>query len=184
MELSTKETLTMKWYAIRTQNNKEKHVLERLRDELEWEGKSRLVENIVIPTQKMVEIKDSKKREREKIIYPGYIFIQTSSLGEINNILKTIKGCTGFVRTRSGDILPMKSREIDSILSLMEENNSKTFEEIFVKDEEILITEGPFSGFKGTIDTIDLEKGKIKVFVKIFGRPTSVDLTRMQIKKI
>lgn len=174
----------MNWYAIRVQNNKERKVLDSIKSELDWSGLTNLVGDILIPSEKVVEIKKSKKKETEKMLYPGYIFIQTSSTGELNNLMRGINGCAGFVRTRSGEVLPMKNREIEDILSSMEINKLKSFEDIFAKGEEIEITDGPFKGFKGKIDEIDEEKNKIKVFVMIFGRPTPVELTNSQIKKI
>ena len=92
----------MKWYAIRTQNNKEKSVLEKFSLEINRNGLNSLVGRTIIPMEKIVITKNGKKSFREKTIYPGYVFIETSALGERTNIVKGIAGAAGFVRTKSG----------------------------------------------------------------------------------
>lgn len=175
---------TMNWYAIRVQNNKERSVLEKLHYEIKFSNISDKLGKTIIPTEKIVVIKNGKKIFKDKIVYPGYIFIETSAKGEVANLLKIIKGAAGFVRTRSGDITPMKDSEVKSILHEQEITDTKDLTNIYVLDEEIEITDGAFSSFKGKISKLDLEKEKVSVQVSIFGRPTNVDLNFLQIKKL
>jgi transcriptional antiterminator NusG len=177
-------TETMNWYAIRVQNNKERSVLEKLHYEIKFSNISDKLGKTIIPTEKIVVIKNGKKIFKEKIVYPGYIFVETSAKGEVANLLKIIKGAAGFVRTRSGDITPMKDSEVKSILHEQEITDTKDLTNIYVLDEEIEITDGAFSSFKGKISKLDLEKEKVSVQVFIFGRPTNVDLSFLQIKKL
>ena len=88
----------MNWYAIRTQNNREKSVLEKLGLELTREGLSDILGRTIIPTEKVFSVKNGKKIAKERILYPGYLFIQTSHVGEVNNFLKGIRGSAGFVK--------------------------------------------------------------------------------------
>jgi len=175
---------TMNWYAIRVQNNKERSVLEKLHTEVKFSNLGDKLGKTIIPTEKIVSVKNGKKVFKEKIVYPGYIFIETCAKGELTNILKNINGAAGFVRTRSGDIIPMKDSEVRSILHEQEVSDTKDLTNIYVLNEEVIITEGPFSTFKGKITKIDNEKERVSVEVSIFGRPTNVDLTLLQIKKM
>jgi len=122
--------------------------------------------------------------ERKGLALSVLIFIETCAKGELTNILKTINGAAGFVRTRSGDITPMKDSEVRSILHEQEVSDNLDMTNIFVMEEEVEITDGPFSSFKGKIVKIDTDKERVSVQVSIFGRPTNVDLTYLQIKKI
>lgn len=175
---------SMKWYAVRTMNNKEKSVLEKLTTELKYNGLEDRMSKCIIPTEKFAQVKNDKKILREKVVYPGYIFIETSAVGEISNFLKGINGAAGFVRTRSGEILPMKDSEIKKILNEQEESNKVDIIEQHVVGETVEITYGPFTSFKGKISLVDKDKDRVKVDVNIFGRPTSTDLSLSQIKKV
>lgn len=175
---------TMNWYAVRTQNNKERSVLERLKAETKFSKLESKLGRTIIPTEKIFSVKDGKRVIREKIIYPGYIFIETSAKGELINLLKGINGAAGFVRTRSGEIMPMKDYEVKKIIVEQEETDTKDISTVFIIGEEVEIMDGPFASFRGKIDTIDQEKQRVKILVLIFGRATAVDLNFSQIKKI
>ena len=174
----------MNWYTVRTQNNKEKSVLEKLQNEVKFSNLEEKLGRCIIPTEKVLSVKNGKKVFRNKTVYPGYIFVETSAKGEIANILKTINGASGFVRTRSGEVIPMKDYEVKKILVEQDENDNIDISSIFVIGERVEISDGPFQSFKGTIQSIDLQKEKVKVAVTIFGRETIVDLTLMQLIKI
>ncbi len=175
---------SMKWYAVRVQNNKERSVLEKLQSEVKFTNLSDKLGRTIIPTEKSMAIKNGKKVFKEKIIYPGYIFVETSATGELINLFKTINGAAGFVRTRSGDITPMKQDEVKKIIVEQEESNKMDFSSIYVMDEEVEITDGAFATFKGVISSLDLDRDRVQVQVSIFGRPTKVDLSLNQIKKV
>ncbi len=175
----------MKWYAIRTQNNKEKSVLEKLNLESNRSGTSNLIGRTIIPVEKVLSSKNGKKFLRERTIYPGYVFIETSALGEVNNMLKSIQGATGFVRSRSGDIHPLKIDEVRNLLKV-EDEKRETVEKLtkFHVDDEIVITDGPFDTFKGKVQEILEEKQKVKIGVLVFGRMTNIELNYDQIERV
>jgi transcriptional antiterminator NusG len=183
-EVTRKKSQTMTWYAVRTQNNKERSVLEKLSNEIKFSNMESKLGRSIIPTEKVLSVKNGKKIVKEKIVYPGYIFIETDSTGEIINLLKNINGAAGFVRTRSGEIVAMKESEVKNILVEQEITNTKDFSNIYIMNEEVEIIDGAFSSFKGFISKLDVEKERVQVQVSIFGRPTNVDLTLMQIKKL
>lgn len=174
----------MNWYAIRVQNNKERSVLEKLQNEVKFTNLTDKLGRVIIPTEKTLIVKNGKKLFKEKIVYPGYIFIETCAKGELQNILKNINGAAGFVRTRSGDITPMKEYEVKKILTEQEETDNLDFKNIYVLDEMVEVIDGPFSSFKGKITRLETEKERVKLEVAIFGRPTEVELTLNKIKKI
>jgi len=174
----------MNWYAIRTMNNRENKVKERLLKEIEINNLNKVVGKILIPTEKTISIRNGKKTFREKILYPGYIFIETSALGEMERVLKGIDGTSGFLRERAGTVSPMRKSEIEKILQVQEETNNRDYSEIFTLGEEVEIIDGPFSSFKGKVEKNDEVKEKLTINVSIFGRPTPVDLTYSQVKKV
>jgi transcriptional antiterminator NusG len=174
----------MNWYVVRTQNNFERSVLEKLNLELMREGLSDILGNTMIPTEKVFAVKNGKKIAKEKILYPGYLFIQTSHVGEINNHLKGIRGSAGFVRTKSGDINPLQEWEVKKMFNDQEHNDAVTTEStLFSVGEEIKVIDGAFTTFKGNVHSIDEDKKKLKVEVLIFSRPTMVELDFYQVER-
>ncbi len=173
------------WYAIRTQNNREKSVLEKLNLELLRTGLSDIMGKSMIPTEKVFSVKNGKKIAKERILYPGYLFIQTSHVGEVSTILKGIKGSAGFVRTRTGDINPLQESEIKRMINDQETSDSITPDStLFSVGEEIKVIDGAFTTFKGSVKSIDEEKKRLKVEVLIFSRPTMVDLDFYQVERV
>lgn len=177
-------TNNMNWYAIRTQNNREKSVFEKLNLELLRNGLTDILGRHLIPTEKVFSIKNGKKVAREKIMYPGYIFIETSHTGEINTFLKDINGSAGFVRTRSGDINPLKESEVRKMLNDQEVNDTLTTDStLFSVGEKVKVVDGPFTTFKGEIAQVDEDKKKLKVQVLIFSRSTTLELDFLQVER-
>lgn len=173
------------WYAIRTQNNREKFVLERIKVEMDRNNLSDLMGRFIIPTEKKFTVKNGKKTQKETVLYPGYLFLETSHIAELNFILKDIKGAAGFVKSRSGDIIPLSKEEISSILQNQDVTNSITAEtSVFVVGEQVKVIDGAFSTFKGNIIAVDEAKKKLKVEVAIFSRMTSLDLDFLQVERI
>jgi transcriptional antiterminator NusG len=159
-------------------------VLEKLKQEVKFANLDGNLSRTIIPTEKILSVKNGKKIFKEKIIYPGYIFIETDAKGEIINLLKSINGASGFVRSRSGEIVPMKEYEVKNILLEQEATDTKDFSNIYALNEEVEIIDGAFSTFTGIISKLDEQKERVTVQVSIFGRPTNVDLTFLQIKKM
>lgn len=181
MEQTTEKT--KQWYAIRTQNNKEKWVSDRIKVEFATNNLKDCLGEIVIPHEKTVSVRNGKKVFRDKMLYPGYVFVETSALGELKHLLKTITGAGGLVRTQSGEIHPMRDVEVKRLLAKKddEEITSDKISHNFVVGESVIIKDGPFSSFSGSIEEVNGEK--VKVSVMIFSRKTPVDLTISQIER-
>jgi transcription termination/antitermination protein NusG len=168
------------WYTLKVQANKERSIMTRMKADAE-RGEISL-DNIIVPIERVLMLKQGKKYNRDKVIYPGYIFLETKHLGEMGYYIKGLSGATGFVKDMNGDPIYMRKKEVERMLHDLDKK-----EEVdntrFVESETVVISAGPFSGFSGEITEINQDKNKVKVAVKIFGRITSVDLEISQIDK-
>lgn len=173
----------MEWYIVRAQSNRERKVSERIIKEGEKGELSGIIGRVVVPTEKVFATKDGKKTQREKVMFPGYVFVETTAMGELKQVVKKIDGAIGLLSDRAGNIQMVASHEVDRMIGIHEENKTKSFTDIFSVGDEVIVIEGPFTSFKGNIEHIDKERGKLKVNVLIFGRPTSVELEDTQVKK-
>jgi transcriptional antiterminator NusG len=172
----------MKWYTLRTQGNREKSVAERLKKEAENGDLIGKVGQVIVPLEKIVYLKDGKKVQKEKIMLPGYIFMETNSLGELKYFLKSVKGVAGFLTERNGDIKSLTENEVNRMIGRHTESMNKETTVTFIIGEEVMINEGPFTSMKATIEKI--EDHKVTLVVSIFGRKTPLTLDSHQIDKM
>lgn len=178
--LETSQT-TSKWYIVRCQANRERSVSEKIiksADKGDLKGK---ISQVVIPTESTFHIKSGKKVKREKVLYPGYIFVESSAVGELKYFLKECNGATGFLTNRSGDIQELSPEEVNRMIGHQEVYENE-IENNFIIGEEVKILEGPFQTMIGIVEQIDGQK--VTVMVKIFGRATPIQLDVNQIDKI
>ena len=181
MKTETKKEL--KWYVVRVAANREKSTMERIKNDVSKGNLDSKITNVVVPIEKTYFMKEGKKVAKEKIIYPGYVFVETNILGELKHFIKDISGVTGMLTTRSGDIQPLKKSEVDYMIGTYETEKEKADVIPFIIGEEVTVCDGPFNGFKGVIEEINEKLQKVKVNVLIFGRKTGVDLSTFQIMK-
>lgn len=180
--MSTIEKTDMKYYAVRTQNQREKSVAERIIKEGERGTLIDKIGKVLVPLEKVIFVKDGKKIQKEKIMLPGYIFIETNSVGEVKYFLRGLKGTSGFLTSRNGDIESLTESEVNKMMGKHEESMSKSItDNLFVIGEEVLITDGPFSSMKAIIE--EITEKKVKLSVSIFGRKTPLTLDIHQIDK-
>jgi transcriptional antiterminator NusG len=170
----------MKWYVVRTQNQREKSVAERIQKEAEKGTLIGKVGQVIIPIEKVITVKSGKKIQKEKVMLPGYIFLETNAVGELKYFLKSVKGTSGFLTERNGDIKSLSEAEVNKMTG---RNKEVPVESLlsFEVDEEVIINDGPFSTMKATIDKI--EDQKVTLSVSIFGRKTPLTLDIHQIDK-
>lgn len=171
----------MKWYVVRTQNQREKSVAEKIIKEGEKGDLIGKVGQVIVPLEKTIFLKNNKKVEKEVIMLPGYIFMETNSLGELKYFLKGLKGTSGFLTERNGDIKSLTELEVNKMIGKQTESMSRKIDNIFSVGEEVTINEGPFSTMKATIEKI--EDQKVTLAVSIFGRKTPLTLEIHQIEK-
>ena len=172
-------TTSMKWYIVRAQSNRERSVSEKLLKEAEKGDLIGKVGRVVVPMEKSFFLKNGKKVSREKVLYPGYIFVETNAIGELKYFVRECNGATGFLTDRSGEIIPLQKTEVDRMLGQQEEAKEVEITTTYIVGEEVKILDGPFSSMVGTIESISGQK--VTLAVSIFGRknPLVLDLTQI-----
>lgn len=173
-----------KWYVIKAISGKEKKVKEYLESEIDRLKLSDYITQILIPTEKVFQVRKGKKISKERNYFPGYILIEAVLVGEIPHIIKNIPNVLGFLGTK-GEPDPIRPAEVNRILGKVDEL-AEQGEEVnipFIVGESVKVTDGPFNSFTGIIEEINEDKKKLKVMVKIFGRKTPLELGFMQVEK-
>jgi transcriptional antiterminator NusG len=178
--LESNQKSTSKWYIVRTQANRERSVSEKIIKSGEKGELLGKIQQVIVPMEKTFYIKAGKKVKREKVLYPGYIFIQSNAVGELKYFLKECNGATGFLTNKSGEIQALSQNEVNRMIGYVEEAE-KEIENPFIAGEEVKILDGPFQSMVGTIEKI--EGQRVKVAVSIFGRKTPIELDVLQIDK-
>ena len=176
-----------KWYVVRAVSGQENKIRDYMDSEINRLGFKDFVEDILVPTQKVVQIRKGKKINKEKVYFPGYIMIKANLTGEIPHIIKALPNVIGFLgETKGGDPIPLRTAEVNRILGKVDElsTESESVSIPFEIGENIKVIDGPFNGFNGTIEKVNQEKRKLEVMVKIFGRKTPLELSYMQVEKI
>ncbi|MCX6310477.1 MAG: transcription termination/antitermination protein NusG [Bacteroidetes bacterium] len=181
----TKEQQVKKWFVLRVVNGKEKKIKQYIDSEISRLGMQDFVAQVLIPMEKVIQIRGGKKVSKERNIFPGYIMLEGILVGEIPHMLKNITGVIGFLGSKTGDPVPLRQSEINRILGKVDEmaGAEETMLNTFVVGETVKVIDGPFNTFSGVIEEINEEKKKLKVMVKIFGRKTPLELNYMQVEK-
>jgi transcriptional antiterminator NusG len=173
-----------KWYVVHTQTGVEARVKANLESRAESEGMKDLIQQILIPTEKVSEVKEGKKRISERKFFPGYILIQMDMTDDSWYLVKNTPGITGFVGSGKRPI-PLGEEDIRKILTQQEEKTTKPKPKVeFTVGENVRVKEGAFANFNGVIDEVNPNRGKLRVMVAIFGRSTPVELEYWQVEKI
>ena len=179
----------MDWFVLRVASNKENYVRDTLLRKVQIEGMTHLVHRILVPTEKTRTIKNGKQKITETKLYPGYVFVEMrlEPDGRIpQDVFFLIKETTGvgdFVGT-AGRPAPMQEHEIEKMQKdSRKPEDEPTIKLSFEKGEHVIIKEGPFQNYEGTVDEIDPEKGRLKVLVTIFGRQAPIELEEWQVGK-
>ena len=175
-----------KWYVVRAISGKEKKVKEMIEMEIERLKLHDQIGQVLIPTEKVYQIRNGKKVSKERNFFPGYVMIEAELAGEIPHIIKNITNVIGFLGTeKGGDPTPLRQSEVNRILGKVDElaESEAELNIPFVVGESVKVIDGPFNSFSGVIEEINEEKKKLKVMVKIFGRKTPLELSYMQVEK-
>ena len=176
-----------KWYVIRSVTGQEAKVKQYIMTELDRVGLDSQVEDILVPTEKVIQIRQGKKVQKEKTYFPGYIMIKADISGEILHIIRSVTNVLGFLgETKGGEPVPLRTSEVNRMLGKVDELaiSGEQISIPFNIGESVKVIDGPFNGFTGSIDNVNEEKRKLEVMVKIFGRKTPLELSYMQVEKI
>jgi len=177
--------MSKKWYVIHTQTGKEDMVRKSIENMLELKPENKkFISKVFIPTEKVAEVRSGEKKISERKFFPGYLLIEM----ELNDIswylIKNTSGVTGFVGSKTKPTA-LAEDEVAEIIEQTKEGKAKPVPKVVLKEGEVVrVKEGPFKNFSGTIEETNLEKGKIKVMISIFGRATPVDLEIWQVEKM
>ena len=181
------EAKDKKWYVVRAVSGQENKVKDYIEKEIAHLGLEDSVEQVLVPTEKVIQIRNGKKVNKERVYFPGYVMIQANLGGENPHIIKGINGVIGFLgETKGGDPVPLRKSEVNRMLGKVDELSVKSDNVAipFTIGETIKVIDGPFNGFNGTVEKINEEKRKLEVMVKIFGRKTPLELSYMQVEKV
>ena len=179
------------WYVVRVVSGKEKKVKAYLESEIEREKLEDFIPQVLIPSEKVYEMRNGKKRVRERNFFPGYVLISADlKHGEANHLINSIPGVIGFLSAggtgQSKVPVPLRQAEINRILGKVDEIDEmeEKLGTPYIIGESVKVMDGPFSGFTGTVKEVFEERKKLNVMVKIFGRNTPVELNYMQVEKV
>ena len=177
----------LKWYVLKSISGQENKVKNYIESEIKRLGFEQYVTQVVIPMEKVIQLRNGKKIPKERPYYPGYLMVEADLMGEIPHIIKNIPGVISFLSlTKGGDPVPMRKSEVNRMLGRMDElSEFATDAEVpFVLGENVKVIDGPFNGFNGTVEKILEDKKKIEVSVLIFGRKTPMELSYSQVEKV
>ena len=181
------EVQEKKWYVIRATSGQENKIKTYIESEVKRLKIDSFVEETIVPTQKVIQIRNGKKVSKEKVYFPGYIMIKANLTGEIPHIIRSFPNILGFLgETKGGDPVPLRGNEVSRMLGKVDELSMDAENIVipFTIGESIKVIDGPFNGFNGNIEKVNEDKRKLEVMVKIFGRKTPLELSYMQVEKI
>jgi len=171
------------WYIVQSHSSFENKVAKLIKEEAQKTNKSEKIEEIVVPTHDVTEVKRGKRIQRKKKYFPGYVLIKSEMDNDIYHMIKGIKKVSGFLGSK-GIPVPVSDKEIEKILGQIKDGVAQPKSSIeYTIGEKVQVIDGPFASFNGLVEDIDEEKSRLKVSVSIFGRPTPVDLEYNQVEK-
>ncbi len=171
------------WYIVQSHSSFENKVAQEIKEEATKANLSDKIEEIIVPTHDITEVKRGKRVQRKKKYFPGYVLLKSEMDNTIYHMIKNLKKVSGFLGTR-GTPIPVSEKEIEKILGQIKDGvvQPKSGVEYNV-GERVQVIDGPFASFSGLVEDIDEDKLRLKVSVSIFGRPTPVDLEYSQVEK-
>ena len=171
------------WYIVQSHSSFENKVAQLIKDEAQKAKFSDRIEEIIVPTHDVTEVKRGKRIQRKKKYFPGYVLIKSEMDNELYHMIKNIKKVSGFLGSK-GIPVPVSDKEIEKILGQIKDGVAQPKSGIeYNIGEKVQVIDGPFASFNGLVEDIDEEKSRLKVSVSIFGRPTPVELEYNQVEK-
>lgn len=175
--------MAMRWYSVSVLSNYEKRVAESIRTQVEQEELMDQIEQVLVPTEDVIEVRKGKKVQTERRFMPGYVLVRMEMTDKAYHLVNNTNRVTGFLGPR-GKPVPLRDAEVNRILNQVEEGVERPRPLIsFDIGEEVKVTDGPFEGFMGSVESVDDENARLTVTVSIFGRATPVELEYAQVAK-
>ena len=176
--------MSKRWYVVHVYSGMEKSVQKALLDRIERADLQDKFGEILVPSEEVLEVKGGKKSITERRIFPGYVLVEMELNDETWHLVKSTNRVTGFLGGSGNRPAPISQKEVDKILSQMEEGVEKPKPKVlFEVGEMVRVKEGPFADFNGNVEDVNYEKSKVRVSVTIFGRATPVELDFGQVEK-
>ena len=171
------------WYIVQSHSSFENKVAQEIKEEASKANLADKIEEIIVPTHDITEVKRGKRIQRKKKYFPGYVLLKSEMDNTIYHMIKNLKKVSGFLGTK-GTPIPVSEKEIEKILGQIKDGVVQPKSGIeYNVGEKVQVIDGPFASFSGLVEDIDEEKLRLKVSVSIFGRPTPVDLEYSQVEK-
>ena len=176
--------MTTRWYAVHAYSNFENKVADSIREQAKQRGLAGQFEQILVPKEKVVEVRRGRKVDAERKFFPGYVLVKMELTDEAWHLVKDTPKVTGFLGTKLRPS-PISEAEAERIMKQTQEGVERPRPAImFEIGEQVRVADGPFTSFNGTVEEVDEEKGRVKVSVSIFGRSTPVELEYSQVEKV
>ena len=173
--------MAKKWYVVHTYSGFEEKVKASLEEKVKRLGLEEKIGRVMIPTEKVIQLKGGKKKETERKFYPGYILVEMELDDESWHIIKSIPRVTSFVGGTKP--VPVDEEEVDIIIQQLEKGVAPQVKMQFEQGDVVRIIDGPFTNFNGYVEEVDMDHGRLRVMVSIFGRQTPVELNFFQVEK-
>ena len=178
------DTMEKKWYIVHAYSNFERKVAESIVEKAQATGLEDLFEEVLVPTEKVVEVRRGRKVDAERKFFPGYVLVKMAMTDEAYHLIKNTPKVTGFLGSDSKPI-PITDAEASRILNQVAEGVERPKSTLtFEVGEQVRVADGPFASFSGQVEEVDEERSRLKVAVSIFGRPTPVELEYGQVEKL
>ena len=178
------QTMDKRWYIVHAYSNFEKKVAESIKEQAAQKGLSEYFEQVLVPTEEIIEIRRGRKVKSERRFFPGYVLVKMELTDQAFQLIKNTPKVTGFLGSDSKPI-PITDAEASRILNQVAEGVERPKSTItFEVGEQVRVADGPFASFSGQVEEVDEERSRLKVAVSIFGRPTPVELEYGQVEKL
>jgi len=172
------------WYVVHAYSGFETYVVEALKERIELHGLADRFGDILVPTEKVVEMRAGQRRKSERKFFPGYVLVQMVLDDDTWHLVRSVPRVLGFIGGTSERPAPISDKEVDKILQRLEEGENQVKPKVlFEAGEVVRVIDGPFADFNGVVETVNYEKNRLRVAVLIFGRSTPVELEFSQVEK-
>lgn len=172
------------WYIVHTYSNFEKKAAEEIKRQAKIQGLEDLIEDVMVPTEEVIEMRRGQKVNAERKFLPGYILVKADLSNEAYHLIKNVPKVTGFLG-QNNKPMPLRQGEVDRILNQVQEGTDRPKPSItFEIGEQVRVADGPFTSFNGVVEEVDEDRSRVKVAVSIFGRATPVELEYTQVEKV
>jgi transcriptional antiterminator NusG len=182
--MSSQTATSRRWFVVHTYSGFENKVAEGILSRAKIFGMTERITKVLVPTEKVVEVRNKQKRESEQKFFPGYVLVEMELADDTWHLVRSTPKVTGFVGSGTKPVA-LEPDQVDEILRQMEAGAEKPKpKSVFQRGDKVRVIDGPFVNFQGVVDDMNPERGRMKVVVPVFGRPTSVELEYYQVERL